>query len=216
MEQFLTWTDLKALKTKKEIPFQYVEKSSKYNIWIQDGVQVYNTVLFKDVTGIGGIDAAQNNLDLTDWESNFKPNSRGRDSLNVNLFRYSPRFFTSKIDILLSDTVYTTLANINVDGQLIAISSNFDRDDVEFILEADGTEIFSVVLEDLKKNSEFNLGSNTFQGDFPIVVGANGKHITMELRNVDILSNLIVKAKKTKSSPTKMKSILIFYTEKIQ
>jgi len=75
MEQFLNWEDLKALKIQKGVPFQYVEKLSKYEIWIQDGVQIYNTVLFKDVTDIGGIDVTQNNLDLTDWETNFKANA---------------------------------------------------------------------------------------------------------------------------------------------
>ena len=89
--------------------------------------------------------------------------SENRDP--VELPRYRPKTYTSLTDITLtSQTTETELANINLDGQISGIAVNFDRDDVEVIVEVDGTEIFRLALDDLNRATDFNLGTESNGG----------------------------------------------------
>lgn len=52
--------------------------------------------------------------------------------------------------------------------------------------------------------------------NFPIEVKRNGKHIIIKFINpVDVTSNITIKAKKTISSVTKLKGIVVNYREKV-
>lgn len=67
-----TWAELKQLKENKLLSLQYVESDVYYNIFINDGCIVYFTELWKDTSKVKGIDVTQNNLDLADFNTNYK------------------------------------------------------------------------------------------------------------------------------------------------
>lgn len=71
--------------------------------------------------------------------------------------RFRPRFFNDKTSTVLNQFNDITLANINVDGQLDAVSVNFNEDEVEFIIEIDGTEILRIDLDDLRNSGLYSL-----------------------------------------------------------
>ena len=83
----------------------------------------------------------------------------------VSLERFKPKFYNSNTDIALSQSNDTELFNQNVDGKLDAISVNFTRDDVEFVLEVDGVEILRINLEELGGTSDYNLACNGGEDD---------------------------------------------------
>jgi hypothetical protein len=78
--EFVDWTELKVIRSiKNDPPFQYIETSKKYTIWIQDGAQRYVVELVIDTSSFEGINVTQNNTDKTDWEDNYKAGARGKD-----------------------------------------------------------------------------------------------------------------------------------------
>ena len=224
----LSWTQFKNhVIITKGLKYQYIEQGNRYFIFASEGtIDYYCYISIEDPA----------NTNQIDWVNNYQENANQNMTMNVNIenevdvnvgsdqivsesLRFKPCFYSSKEDIYLSNTLDTELVNINVDGQLDAISVNFDRDDVEFVLEVDGGEVLRVILEDLKSECKYDLkrighGWNT---KFPIIITNNGKHIILNYENYppSIISNITLKARKTKQAQTKMKSILIVYREKI-
>ena len=72
MKEFKSWTNLKTLITIKDLPLQYQEFDYYYHIWTDEANITYYTELWKDTSQIKGIDVTQNDLDVTDWEDNYK------------------------------------------------------------------------------------------------------------------------------------------------
>jgi len=161
----LAWTDFKALSISKGCPIQMDESSLRYDLFFTDGDERYECVIYIDTTGLHGIDETQNTADKTDFETNYKSDTNKKVGstydpdgfMTVNTPRYRPKYYVSKTDIALSDTVDTDLADIDVDGQIDAISVNFDRNTVEFVLEIDGTEVLRIALSDAQSTTVYDL-----------------------------------------------------------
>lgn len=71
-ELFKTWIQIKTLKSVKSLQLQYHEDDKKYIIYMLDGIFILYTELWKDISTVEGIDENQNNLDLIDFENNYK------------------------------------------------------------------------------------------------------------------------------------------------
>jgi len=69
---YLTWVDLRDRSISKNFPLQYKELQYRYDIFFVEDNVYYHTEIWKDTTKVEGIDVAQNDLDKTDFESNYK------------------------------------------------------------------------------------------------------------------------------------------------
>jgi hypothetical protein len=68
-----TWTKLKATVSSKNLALQYDSGSNAYEIFALDGSILYSTVIFTgSVPNTVDFNQAQNDLDKTDFETNFK------------------------------------------------------------------------------------------------------------------------------------------------
>jgi hypothetical protein len=73
MNIYKTWTNLKSLFIAKNLLLQYTEEQYKYIIFVtEDSITNYVTELWKNTSQIEGIDIVQNNIDLIDFETNYK------------------------------------------------------------------------------------------------------------------------------------------------
>ena len=73
----ITWTDLKALITKKRAAVQYEEKDLYYCVWIVDGADEYMTKIKKS-------DPASS--DQTDFETNYQPKANEKTAIQTTPF----------------------------------------------------------------------------------------------------------------------------------
>lgn len=156
---YLQWTDFKTLITSKQLKMQYeITETGYYYIWASELNTEYSCRIKIETP---------KSADQVEFEDNFMADSNQTacilakiiGNLTATLVRYRPRFYTSRNNIALSDSVDTELISIDVDGQLDAISANFDRDDVEFVLSIDGTEVLRIELDDLENTSRYALDS---------------------------------------------------------
>lgn len=85
-----TWTAFKAALTKKQLIIQFVEDDLTYKIWGYDGPEVHICVLFKSTIPeyITSITQVQNDLDKTDFETNYK--STANDKINTRVIEKLP------------------------------------------------------------------------------------------------------------------------------
>jgi len=90
MRIYKTWTNLKEVFLPKNLLLQYDEQEYNYTIFAtEEGVE-YFTELWKDTSKVAGIDVTQNNIDLQDFEDNYKENANQSpystgQTINVNL-----------------------------------------------------------------------------------------------------------------------------------
>jgi hypothetical protein len=68
----MIYADLKALIERKNLAWQFDESSKKYVVWARDGMERYESELWKDGEGVVGLDVQQNAADLADFEANHK------------------------------------------------------------------------------------------------------------------------------------------------
>lgn len=83
MDVRLSWTNLKNTVNAKSIKLQYVESDESYDIFAFDDKICYKALIFKANVPDDTYDQAQNDLDLSDFESNYKLLA------NDNLIKYS-------------------------------------------------------------------------------------------------------------------------------
>lgn len=148
------WTTFKNLLISKDRKLQEESvNTTHYNLFFQDNQSIYTFSVEKGTA------------DETDYVANYRPTvnesyvekSTFEGTITAEQARYSPRFYTNKNDISLSQSVDTEIVNIDFDGQLDAISANFTRDDIEFVIEVDGVEILRIRHDDLESSGEYNL-----------------------------------------------------------
>lgn len=70
-----SWTELKSIISKRNLQIQYKEYVDKYLTYAIDGVIEFSIELWRDTSNITGIDNAQNDIDLLDFETNYKSDS---------------------------------------------------------------------------------------------------------------------------------------------
>jgi len=226
MNIYKSWAEFKNLIISKNLLMQYHEYDYHYIIFASETSTLeYYTEIWKDTSKVEGIDITQNNLDLSDWENNYKTDANksaistdGKMQVNVSgsvsLSRFRPKFYISKTEIILTDTDQE-LANICcIGGKMEAISILFDRADTELSLYINDTEIFRETLSDL--SSTYALDISAFFFNFPILVSNNGKQIIIRFASPpSIDEGFKIKARRTTDSTTKMKSIVVSYREAI-
>jgi len=211
----LTWTEFKTQIIDEDFPLNYrilykENTAIGYEIYAMDETTVWYSNLY-------------DTADKTEFEENYKALCNKYHVQNISIHsladglalvpRYRPKFYVSDSNIELNSSD-TQLTSIDVDGQIDSIAVTFNRDDVEFILIVDGTEIFRETLENLSHNSKYYLHKDN--NVFTVIVSNNGKQIIFNWNcPCDLTSNFTVKAKKTISGSTNMTSILIAYREKI-
>jgi len=211
----LTWTEFKTQIIEEEFPLNYrilykEDTAIGYEIYAMDETTVWYSNLY-------------DTADKTEFEENYKALCNKYHVQNISIHsladglalvpRYRPKFYVSDSNIELNSSD-TQLTSIDVDGQIDSISVTFDRDDVEFSLWIDETEIFREILDNLAHTSKYDLNKNNIC--FTVITSNNGKQIIMKWDSpCDLTSNLTIKAKKTISGTTNMTSILIAYREKI-
>ena len=74
------WTDFKALMVTKSGALQYEDDGGFYAIWFYDGPEVYQCTIWKGAVPEGHISTysqEQNDLDLVDFEENYKATGNG-------------------------------------------------------------------------------------------------------------------------------------------
>lgn len=68
----LSWDKLKEICRVKRIRMQYVEYPDKYDIFAKDLDITYSCIIFKDPSGIIGLNAEKETQNKTDFEQNYK------------------------------------------------------------------------------------------------------------------------------------------------
>lgn len=68
----LPYPDLKALIAKKNLAWQYEERSTRYIVFAVDGPLIYKSIIHKSNSGLGGLDLAEELANQTDFEDNYK------------------------------------------------------------------------------------------------------------------------------------------------
>lgn len=230
MKTRLSWSIFKQrVIINKVLYYQYLEDDNSYGIWAdEENITYYCTI---DKTN-------PKSSDQIDWEDNYKSGANPRvyprvaigtqtkevttsnfgatESLDVTIHgntlvdlpRFTPKFYASTNEIILSDTQDTQIVSLSYNGQLDYFSLLFDRDDLELILIVDTVEILRISLDDLQDTVKFNL-LNT---EFPITLSANGKQVLFSYSTpVDIQQSFEIKAKSTVASTTKLLSVLVGY-----
>lgn len=71
----LSWTQLKSVFLGRNLKLQYDESESAYELFAIDDKVVFLTLLFKSSVPDNSYDQAQNDLDLSDFETNYKTES---------------------------------------------------------------------------------------------------------------------------------------------
>lgn len=72
-----TWTKLKTIAIDNSLSIDYLESSDLYNLSVTHEQHIHVTELWKNTDIIKGIDITQNNLDIQDFEDNYKDQSHG-------------------------------------------------------------------------------------------------------------------------------------------
>lgn len=73
MHNYISWAKLKILVSSHNLRLQYIEETNKYKIFAFEDCVEFACELWKNTSVIKGIDVAQNNIDLAEFESNYKP-----------------------------------------------------------------------------------------------------------------------------------------------
>lgn len=72
-----SWTTIKDIVNTNNLQLQFVESTDLYKIFVTHNQNLHIVELWKNTDNIKGIDITQNNLDITDFETNFKDSSDG-------------------------------------------------------------------------------------------------------------------------------------------
>ncbi len=72
-----SWTTIKNLVNTNNLQLQFIESDDLYKVFTTHNQNLYVVELWKNTDIIKGIDITQNNLDITDFETNFKNISDG-------------------------------------------------------------------------------------------------------------------------------------------
>jgi hypothetical protein len=68
----LSWTSLKGTATAKSLFVQYQETSTAYEVFVVDGIIIYQSVIFKGSVPDANYSQVQNDADKADFEANYK------------------------------------------------------------------------------------------------------------------------------------------------
>ena len=72
-----SWTNIKNIVNTNNLQLQFIESNDLYKIFVTHNQNIHIVELWKNTDIIKGIDITQNNLDITDFETNFKNISDG-------------------------------------------------------------------------------------------------------------------------------------------
>jgi len=72
MKMFCSWEALKQIKIDIRLDMYYYDIIDRYEILLLSPDTIWFTMLWKDTTQIKGIDILQNNIDIEDFETNYK------------------------------------------------------------------------------------------------------------------------------------------------
>ena len=98
----LTYSTFKDLVTAKKLWWQYAEYTTYYYVFaIDEGVK-YTVQVYKDTTGIIGIDEEQEAANKSDFETNYKDTANR--PLNISAVNGESRFVGKKLEMASEDT----------------------------------------------------------------------------------------------------------------
>ena len=72
---YKSWDELKTIISQRQLKLQYEESEIKYKLFAVDSSITFAVELWKDTSAVKGINVTQNNIDLQDFEDNFKTNA---------------------------------------------------------------------------------------------------------------------------------------------
>jgi len=78
-----TWTSIKTIAQENDVTVRYLESVDLYKVYILHAQNMHIVELWKNTDKIKGIDITQNDIDVVDFETNFKSDATG-------LFNQSP------------------------------------------------------------------------------------------------------------------------------
>lgn len=98
----MTYSQFKDILAAKKIRHQHLEMDTQYLLWAYDSIQKYNTSIWKVNPGIVGLDWAQEQVNLADFETNYKPTSNR--SLQTSPVAALSKFHGRTIELASEDT----------------------------------------------------------------------------------------------------------------
>jgi len=106
---YKTWTKIKEfLGAPKNLELQYHEYDYYYHIFVLEAGKEYFTELWKDTSQVKGINATQNDLDLDDFEDNYKSDANQAIEMDV----------TVENDITVGDFGSGASVDANIEGDV--------------------------------------------------------------------------------------------------
>lgn len=123
-----SWTIIKDIVNINNLQLQFVESTDLYKIFVTHEQNLHIVELWKNTDNIKGIDITQNNLDVTDFETNFKNNSAGVfneagisnvGDQNVGTIEVPKKNYISKILSVGSDEIEFDLGSIYTEFTII-------------------------------------------------------------------------------------------------
>jgi len=143
MINYSIWTEFKNLITSKNLLMQYHEFPYHYMIFASETSTLeYFTEIWKDTSKVEGIDVIQNNIDLVDFETNYKPyinlSPTGEDGeINVNVTG------TSRVKLWddITEVGVTEDNRLKVDAELSGITLSTIINECNIFL----TDIFTII-----------------------------------------------------------------------
>lgn len=172
------WTFIKAL-VDAGTKLHYTEDAVQYRLMTFNGQILYETHLFKDSSSVILEDATQNDLDLTDFEDNYKPTANPIEKVSVeatlvsgseiNIKGGSPctstklRYDQMTRNQTVANGSYTEVYNYSGTGKVSAIYLKFSFKTMQIKVTVDGEDIFADLdIEDLPKGNGANENTTPF------------------------------------------------------
>ena len=116
-----SWTTIKDLVNINNLQLQFVESGDLYKIFVTFDQNLHVVELWKNTNVIKGIDVTQNNLNIIDFETNFKDDSDGVfneagvadiGDQNISIIEVPKKNYISKIIDIGSDETLFDLGSI--------------------------------------------------------------------------------------------------------
>ncbi len=217
MTNYLTWVNFKSLIISKNLLMQYQEFEYFYRISASEDKNLdYLTEIWKDASKVKGINIIQNNIDLVDFENNYKVNcnqsSIGVGGIaNVNIPRFRPYLYQFSVDTIVNPNQEIIVFNFDGNGQIDLISLNLENKKWEVILETDIEEVYRLNMEILRGKHNFPTDSSSY-----IFVDDACKFTDVYSVPIDFTTNFKIKIKNFDTSSKKIRAVLIRYRKIIQ
>ncbi len=125
-----SWITIKDIVNTNNLQLQFIENNDLYKIFVTYNQNLYVVELWKNTDNIKGIDVTQNNLDIIDFETNFKNNSDGVfnetgitnvGDQNIGTIEIPKKNYISKVINIGTDETEFDLGSIYTEFTIIVI-----------------------------------------------------------------------------------------------